>query len=360
MIFKVFFMQKINHTGNESIRSGLAGDGAAGHRPGERLRMLVIDPVDNRLVAALREGGMHVTEAPGLKKEELIASIGQYHILLRRTRLPIGKDVIDAAQNLGIIGSATVGIDNIDIEYAKSRGIVVVNAPRAATQSVVELTFGLTFEALRKIHRLAAELEEGVFHKESGSELAGKTVGIIGLGRIGTAFARALAPFGVEVLATDTVDLREKAREVGAEFVGLDELLARSDIISLHVNGVNTPLIDGPAFCKMKPGTMIINTCRAGAIDRAALLGQLANGGKVGFYAADVLWDEGLADPVQRELIRSPKVLMTPHVGSSTEAAQARVGKEIGEALMGAIRTQFPGSLYEGSPGLSATGVSKA
>ncbi|MDE1823554.1 MAG: 3-phosphoglycerate dehydrogenase, partial [Candidatus Micrarchaeota archaeon] len=218
-------------------------------------------------------------------------------------------------------------------------GVKVINAPGAATESVAELALTLTFMALRGVYNGSAMLKNGEFFKNSGVELAGKTVGIIGFGRIGSRFAEVLRPFNVNVIVNDIAKMNGRVKELGAEFVGMNELLARSDIISLHVNmEANTkPVIDGSSFAMMKDGAILINTVRAAAVDMHALQRSLASG-KLGFYASDVLWNEPPKDPKELEIIAKDNVLITPHIGAQTNAAQGRVAEIMIPNLVEAIK----------------------
>jgi D-3-phosphoglycerate dehydrogenase len=304
-----------------------------------RLRALVIDKVGDGLLDTLRAEGFEVDCKPGLGADDVRKEICKYHMLVGRTRVGVDREMMDSAVNLKIICRAAVGIENIDTAEAAKRGISVINAPGAATESVAELTLSLTFNALRNVIELNSKLRNGVFEKKAGSELSGKNVGIIGFGRIGHRFAEMLGPFGVRIMANDLPVCKSKVERAGFEFSEKETLLAESDIISLHVNmDVNSkPVLGEAEFAKMKKGVIIINTGRAAAVDMKALHDGVFKG-NVGFYAADVLWNEPPKDKLELELIRSEKTLFTPHIGAQTKDAQDKVAETLGPCLVKAIR----------------------
>ena len=299
------------------------------------LKALVVDPVDKHLIEELRRRDVEVNYSPGMSRERIMEEIGDYEIIIGRTRMPIDSEMINQGTKLRIIGRAGVGIENIDVDEAISRGIKVVNAPDSATESVAELALALIISSLREVYLGASRLKSGTFKKNSGFELAGKTVGIIGFGRIGSRVAEVLKPFGVNVLACDLVDVRERAACTGAEQVELSELLERSDIISVHVNmEVNKgPVLNREEFARMKDSVILINTARGHAINMDALYESLENG-TVGHYAADVLWNEPPKDPKELSIIDRENVVITPHIGAQTEEAQERVAKRIAGNLI--------------------------
>ncbi len=299
---------------------------------------IVIDKVDGLLLDALRDSGVRLRMAVGIERAQLLEQIAEHQVLLGRTRMPIDAQMIQAGRKLKIIGRAAVGTENIDKEAAERHGIQVINVPGAATDSVAELTLGLTINALRKVGEGAFMLRHGDFKKTVGSELGGKTVGIIGFGRIGQRFAEMLKPFNNTILVNDVYDVKERAAAVGATVVGMDELLARSDIISLHVNMETNsgPIIGKAEFEKMENVLAFVNTVRAAAVDISALYESLKNG-RVGAYASDVLLNEPPKEPIELDLLKLSNVIITPHVGSSTNEAQGRVAEHMIPRLVGAI-----------------------
>ncbi len=305
----------------------------------ENVKVLVVDKVDEHMVETLSAAGMGVDYFPGMEKSKIIEVLGNYDVLVGRTRMPIGKDMIDAGRKLRIIGRAGVGIENIDVVEARRRGIKVINVPGAATESVVELALSLTITALRNTFMGMSKVRKGSFAKELGGELAGKTVGIIGFGRIGTRFAEVLKAFNAKVIVTDIIDYREKAAEMGVGFVSLEELLEKADIISVHINmeANDRPVIDTEELARIRAGAILINTARGAAVSRDAVYTGL-KGGTLAFYGADVMWEEPPKDPVDMEIIGMDNVAITPHIGANTREAQERIARTLGPALLDAIR----------------------
>lgn len=305
------------------------------------LNALVVDKIDPRIVGALRKEGVRVTYDPDdtPSPKQILEMIGEFEILIGRTRVPVDRELLDKAARLLLVGRAAVGTDNIDFEEARSRGIKVVNAPGAPTESVAELTLMLTLMALRDMYEGMADVKNWEFDKRKGRELGGKTVGIIGFGRIGSRYAELLKPFGVKILAHDIAKMNGDASRLGVDVVGLRELLGRSDIISLHVSmeGNNRPVLDDAAFAMTKPGALLVNTVRASAVDIKALLRSLDNK-TLSFYATDVLYDENLNDREERKLIERDNVIVSPHSGANTVEAQARVAEVMIPGLIAAVK----------------------
>ena len=303
------------------------------------LRALVIDGVNGGIIKALQREGVEVDARPGMSREDVKRELCNYDILVGRTRIGVDSRMMESAPRLKMICRAAVGIENIDVEEASRKGIMVINAPGAATESVAELSLSLTLDALRNVHELASGLKGGAFEKRMGNELCGKTVGIIGFGRIGRRFAELLGPFRVKVLANDLPAVRERVEKAGVAFAEKEMLLSESDIISIHVNmdANRKPVIGGAELALMKKGVIIINTGRAAAIDLQALHASLVDG-KVGFYAADVLWNEPPKDRLELEIIARENVLFTPHIGAQTNEAQCRVADTLEPGIVEAIR----------------------
>ncbi len=296
------------------------------------MKVLVCDPIDEKAVATMRGAGVEVDVRDDISPEELEAVIAGYDAMVVRSRTKVTAAVLDKAANLKLIIRGGVGVDNIDVAYAQSKGVEVQNTPAASSNSVAELTIGYLFALARQIPQATASMKAGQWEKKAfskGIELAGKTLGLVGCGRIGSLVAQKAAALGMTVLF-----YRRTPTEVpGATQVSLDELLARSDFISLHVP--HTPethhLIGAEAFAKMKNGVYIVNCGRGGTLDEAALYDAIVSG-KVAGAALDVFEDE--KEDRGRRLMELPQVIGSPHIGAGTKEASARVGGEVAEIVM--------------------------
>ncbi|HXG91640.1 MAG TPA: phosphoglycerate dehydrogenase [Blastocatellia bacterium] len=309
------------------------------------MRILVCDGLEKTGVEILRAAnGVTVDEQPSLSADELAAIIGEYDGLIIRSKTKVTADLIERAQRLRVVGRAGTGVDNIDVAAATRRGIVVMNAAAGNTVTTAEHTFAMLMSLARQIPQASASTRAGRWEKNRflGVELMGKTLGVIGLGRIGSAVAERARAFGMEVLAFDPYFTREAAREMGVEMMALDELLSRSDFITLH-----TPLtedtrgiINAEAFEKMKPGARIINCARGGLVDEHALV-EAIKSGKIAGAALDVFEQEPVAP--DNPLLALDAVIATPHLGASTTEAQLGVATMIAEQVLdylkhGAVR----------------------
>jgi D-3-phosphoglycerate dehydrogenase len=241
------------------------------------------------------------------------------------------------AWQLKVVGRAGVGVDNINLEAAKAHGVTVVNSPTATSMAVAELTLGLMLALAREIPRGDAGMKKGEWLKRElpGSELYGKTLSILGMGRIGTEVYKRVGAFGMKVLGYDPHVSAEKIENLGAELVGLDDLYAHSDYISLHLPLTDETrlMVNEQALGRMKRGVRIICTARGGIIDEVALLEGLESG-QVAGAALDVFESE---PPRLTELVKHPKVIATPHVGAQTAEAQARTAEDIADEVLAAL-----------------------
>jgi D-3-phosphoglycerate dehydrogenase len=291
------------------------------------MKLLVCDPTDPQAIAAMREAGIEVDVRGDITPEELETVIADYDAMVVRSRTKVREPLVDKATNLKLIVRGGVGLDNIDVGYAQSKGIEVRNTPAASSNSVAELTVGYLLALARPIPQTTASMKAGQWEKKAfskGTELAGKTLGLVGCGRIGSLVAQKAAALGMEVLF-----YRRTPTEVPeARQVSLDELLARSDYVSLHLP--HTPethyVIGAEAFEKMKDGVRIVNCGRGGTLDEAALYDAIV-GGKVAGAALDVFEDE--KEERGRRLMELDQVIGSPHVGAGTAEARARVGEEV-------------------------------
>ena len=303
------------------------------------IKALITDPIDDILIQTLKDKGVQVDYIPDINREELLNIISNYDIIVVRSRTKVDKEVIERGKRLKIIARAGIGLDNIDTEEAEKRNIKVVYAPGASTDSAVELTIGLMIAGARKMYTSMNLAKSGIFKKIEGLELAGKTIGVIGFGRIGTKVGIIANAMGMKVLAYDIVDIKEKAEKIGAKAVTLDELVKESDVISLHVTvGKNAkPILDYPQFEMMKNDVIIVNTSRAVAVNGKALLDYIKKG-KVYAYATDVFWNEPPKEEWELELLKHERVIVTTHIGAQTKEAQKRVANTTAQNLVNAMK----------------------
>ncbi len=305
--------------------------------------MLVSDNVHPSAVEILRQAGDLVdVTAPGqMDRSEVIAHIGEADALIVRSATRVDAGLIEAATRLKVIGRAGVGVDNVDLDAANRRGIVVMNTPDGNTIATAEYTFGLMLSLLRHIPAGHTSLAAGKWDRKAfvGMELRGKTLGIIGLGRIGRAVARRARAFEMRVIAYDAHDSAwelARAEAIGAEMAGLDELLRYADIISLHpmLNDTTRDMINRETLAMMKPGVFVINAARGALVVEQALADALKSGHVAG-AALDVYREE----PPQpgNPLIGLPNVIHTPHLAASTEDAQINVAVDIARQVVDAL-----------------------
>lgn len=299
------------------------------------LKVLVSDPIAEVGIAPLRAiPGVEVDVKTGLKPEELKAIIGEYDALAVRSETKVTADILSAAHKLQIVGRAGVGVDNIDIPAATQKGVVVVNSPDGNTLAAAELTVGLILALARKIPQGDASLKAGKWERKKlvGIELYRKTVGIVGLGRIGGAVAQRLKGFEVELIAYNPFVPEDVTRRMGVEPVSLDDLLGRSDFITLHtpLSPETKGLIGAPQFALMKDGVRIVNVARGGIVEEQALADAVTNG-KVGGFAFDVFTKE--PPEADNPLLGFPDSVITPHLGASTEEAQIKVAIDVAEQI---------------------------
>jgi D-3-phosphoglycerate dehydrogenase len=299
---------------------------------------------DGRL---LLEEADYIVDEDKIQQEELVERIGEYDVLIVRSATKVNKAVIDAGKNLKIIGRGGVGLDNIDLEYAQSKGIQVYNTPMASSRAVAELAAGHLFSLARMLHRSNRELASGGDFKklkkayETGFQIKGKTLGIVGFGRIGQELAKIALGVGMSVRAHDPFvqdaeigiqlnDHKDLRFCVNIRTEPLDRVLRESDFISFHIPGSGKATITAQELEKMKNGVFLINTARGGVIDEDALLAALESG-KVAGVGLDVYENE----PTPREaLLRHAKVSCTPHIGASTIEAQSYIGMELADKII--------------------------
>ncbi|MGB7295078.1 MAG: NAD(P)-dependent oxidoreductase [Candidatus Aminicenantales bacterium] len=288
-------------------------------------KILLADSLDKEATEKIRSiPGFEVTIKTGMDEAELMRTIPGYNAVVVRSATKVTRKVIEAASGLEIIVRAGIGLDNVDAGAAKEKGIKVANTPAATTICVAELTLGLMLGAVRQLGRANLSMKEHKWEKKafSGTELYGKTLGIIGGGRIGLAVAERALAFGMKILVYDVIRVETK---LSVNQVEMEELLSRSDIITLHTPKQAKPLLGREEFQKMKDGVILVNAARGGVVDETALLEAL-NSGKVRAAALDVFEKE---PPTDFALIDHPNVLVAPHIGAAAQEGQKRAGLEV-------------------------------
>ena len=296
-------------------------------------KILVTDSLVPESLEFLRSRAQ-VDVKTGLTPDELVKILGDYDVLLVRSETKVTPEVIRAGKSLQVIGRAGVGVDNIDVDEATRRGIAVVNAASGNTAAAAEHTMALMLTLARNIPQACQSMKKGQWERNAfvGVEIRNKTLGSIGLGKVGSEVVQRARSFGMRILAHDPFIAPDHAHVLGVELVALDQLLAESDFITIHIPLTESTrhIIEAREFSLMKPGVFIINAARGGLIDEEALLDALESG-KVSGAALDVFSKE---PPRDSPLVKHPKVVVTPHLGASTEEAQREVAFEvIGQVL---------------------------
>ncbi len=307
---------------------------------------MICDPISPKGIALFQQcTKFNVTVLKQrLSEAELLPLVKDVEAMVVRSETKITRKIMEAAPKLRVVGRAGVGVDNVDVETATQRGIVVMNTPSGNTISTAELTFSMLMALARKIPQAHASMKAGEWNRKAfqGVELYNKTLGILGMGRIGTEVARRAIAFGMRVLAYDPYLTLSRANALQVELVELDEVFTRSDFITVHMpmSDETKGMINAAAFAKMKPGARVLNCARGGIINEADLC-EAIKSGKIAGAALDVYETEPL--PKDFPLRDLPQIIMTPHLGASTEEAQENVGIEVAEAitdylLNGAVR----------------------
>lgn len=306
----------------------------------ENIKILVADDVNEDKLAPLRDAGFEVVKKTKLAPEELAAEIKDADGVIVRSATRITADLMDGAEKLRVIGRAGVGVDNIDVKAATERGIVVMNAPDGNTITTAEHTIALLVSMARNVPQAHAKLQSGVWDKKSfvGVELNGKTLGVVGLGRIGKHVAGIAKGFGMNILAFDPFISPEQAKELGIELGTLDEVLSRGDFLTIHtpVTDETRGIIGREAFAKMKKGVRLVNCARGGLVDESALLEAIEEG-TVASAAMDVFAQEPL--PADSPLLGNERIITTPHLGASTTEAQEGVALTVAEQMRDYLET---------------------
>jgi D-3-phosphoglycerate dehydrogenase len=293
------------------------------------MKILANDGLDNKAVNLFIKKKFKV-DTNHYDKENLVKIIRQYDVLIVRSATKVDKEIIDAAKgsNLKLVIRAGVGLDNIDVEYAKNNGIMVTNTPNASSNSVAELVLGHMLSISRFIGLSNFTMREGLWNKKAytGVEIYGKTLGIIGFGRIGKALAKKASALGMNVIFYDKYIKEDETYQ----YYPMNVILKKADYISLHVPATEKPIIGRKEFALMKDGVFIVNAARGGVIDEEALLEALDTN-KVAGAGLDVYSKEPFPNPL---LCNHPRVSCTPHIGAATEEAQERIGEEIIDIVM--------------------------
>lgn len=304
-------------------------------------KVLVSDPISDMGIQMLYDAAdVEVVKQSGLSEDELIAIIGEYDALLVRSQTKVTEKIMNAGTKLKVIGRAGVGVDNIDLEAATKRGIIVINAPDGNTIATCELTFAMMMATARMIPQAYKKTVGGEWDRKFiGVELRNKTLGILGMGRIGSEVAKRAKVFGMEVIGYDPFLTEERAEKMGVKLGSVNEIAAQADFITVHtpLTPETRHLIAKPQFELMKPGIRIINCARGGIIDELALVEAIDQG-----IVAGAAFDVFEVEPPSKDhpFLTNPKVIVTPHLGASTIEAQENVAIDVSEEVLHILRNE--------------------
>ena len=298
------------------------------------MRVLITDSVSEKGIDVLKQAGMEVDIKVGLAEDEIVEIIGSYEALVVRSQTKVTRKILEKADAMKIIGRAGVGVDNIDVDAATEKGIIVVNAPEGNTIAATEHTIALMLALARNVPQAHYALTQGVWDRKKymGVELRDKVLGVLGLGKIGSGVVKRALAMDMKVLAYDPYVSPERAQKLGVEITGLDEIYEQADFISVHLPMTEDTryIIGAEAISKMKPGVRIINVARGGVVDEKALYDALVSG-KVAGAAIDV-WE---TEPdTENPLQKLNNVVVTPHLGASTKEAQVNVAIDVAEEIV--------------------------
>jgi len=311
------------------------------------MKILANDGIDPAGKALLEAAGFTI-DTNNIPQDELPARLNEYDAITVRSATKVRKALIDACPNIKLIGRGGVGVDNIDVDYAKEKGVAVFNTPASSSLSVAELVFGHLFTGVRFLHDSNRKMPvEGATKFNDlkkayakGIELGGKTIGILGFGRIGREVAKMAIGLGMDVLAFDVYDFNSEVEltlgggikvKASVKKASKEEIIKSADFITLHTPFIDKPILGAEEFAEMKKGAAIVNCSRGGLIDELALIDAL-NSGKVAFAGLDVYDNE----PTPRqEILTHPKISLTPHIGAATNEAQERIGVELANLIIG-------------------------
>ncbi|MGG1515181.1 phosphoglycerate dehydrogenase [Paenibacillus oryzisoli] len=304
-------------------------------------KVLVSDPISDMGIQMLYDAAdVEVVKQPGLSEDELVAIIGEFDALLVRSQTKVTEKIMNAASKLKVIGRAGVGVDNIDLEAATKRGIIVINAPDGNTIATCELTFAMMMSTARMIPQAYKKTVGGEWDRKFiGVELRNKTLGILGMGRIGSEVAKRAKVFGMNVIGYDPFLTEERAEKMGVKLGTVNEIAAQADFITVHtpLTPETRHLISKPQFELMKKGIRIINCARGGIIDEMALVEAIEEG-----IVAGAAFDVFEVEPPQKDhpFLNNPKVIVTPHLGASTIEAQENVAIDVSEEVLHILRNE--------------------
>ncbi len=297
------------------------------------MRVLITDNVSETGVELMLEAGMEVDQKVGISEEEIVAIIDEYDALVVRSQTKVTRKIIEAADSLKVIGRCGVGVDNIDVQAATEKGIIVVNAPMGNTTAATELTMALMLALARNIPQAHMSLMECRWDRKkyTGVELKNKTLGILGLGKIGSGVAKRALAFEMKILAYDPFVSPDKAKSLGLEMADLDTIYKEADFITVHLplNDDTRDIIDAEAIAKMKPDVRLINVARGGVINEQDLYEALKEG-RIAGAGIDVWAQEPCTDSPLQQL---PNVVVAPHLGASTKEAQINVAIDVASEL---------------------------
>src|SRR5687768_8642465 len=304
------------------------------------IKIFVADDVSDTGLQPLRSAGFNVEKRVGLARAELVEALKGSDGLIVRSETKVTADLLEEATSLRVIGRAGVGVDNIDVPAATLRGVVVMNAPDGNTITTAEHTMALLIALARRVPQANSSLRSGRWERKNfiGVELQGKTLGVLGLGRIGRTVASRANAFGMKIVAFDPFIAPDQARDLGIEVVPFDEVLARADFLTVHtpLTAETRAMVDREAFAKMKKGVRVINCARGGLIDEDALYEAIKSGIVAG-AALDVFVQE--PPPSDHPLLLLDEIVVTPHLGASTTEAQEGVAFTVAEQMRDYLAT---------------------
>jgi D-3-phosphoglycerate dehydrogenase len=302
------------------------------------IRILIADDMSKRAVEILQKAGFSVDVKVGLPPEELAAIIGEYHGLGIRSATKVTAAILNNPGKLKIIGRAGVGVDNIDVKTAIAKGVLVINTPQGNAAAAAELAIGLMFALARKVPQAAESMRQGIWEKKKfmGAEIAGKTLGVIGLGNIGRQAAERGVGLKMSVIGYDPYVKSESGLPAGVKLASLDDVIGKSDFVTLHVplSAETKDLFNAATIAKMKKGSYLINCARGGIVNEPAVLEALKSGQLAG-AALDVFAKE---PPDPSPLFAHENLIASPHLGASTREAQEKVAIELAEVFVGYLK----------------------